>query len=415
MTTVGAHATPPGTDTTPVGTRRGQTMVLIGIGATTGAAHIGNNFTTYLVGGLIDRYGFTPIQMGAWGMAETLAYAAAMFLVAPRAQAVSARTIGLLATIMVVAAQLLSATTAVYAVLLAGRVATGFGFGLLNSAVNLAAGRTAHPARAISAGIAFQTSLFAAVNIGLPMVGASYGVGGMFVALAGLSALLGTGTLALPRADGPRQDVSKAKAKAKGAVAPIGRDGWRVLTAMALFAFGSLAIWPFMERAAHAIGLPATTFGQYQSIATLLSAVGNLGLVAVVARLPRAWPMALALGTCGTACALLTTVSYPLAFAAALIVFNVSWFITYPLLLGLAYSTDPTGRLAVMTTGTWLLFQSFGSLGAGVIAQVFGGYGAIGPLGLGACLIAIATAWPLARRFDGEQPAVPLASPKPAA
>jgi len=50
--------------------------------AATGAAHIGNNFTTYLVGGLIDRYGFTPIQLGAWSMAETLAYAAAMFLVA---------------------------------------------------------------------------------------------------------------------------------------------------------------------------------------------------------------------------------------------------------------------------------------------------------------------------------------------
>ncbi len=391
----------------PIGSRRAQAMVVVGIGAATGAAHIGNNFTTYLVGGLIDKYGFTPIQMGAWSMAETLAYAAAMFLVAPRAQAVSARTIGLVATIVVVAAQFLSAATPLYALLLAGRVATGFGFGLLNSAVNLAAGRTAHPARAISAGIAFQTTLFAAVNIGLPMVGASYGVGGMFIALAGLSAILGLGTLLLPTAHG----LEQGKTSTNPPAVPIGRDGLRVLAAMALFAFGSLAIWPFMERAAHAIGLSATTFGQYQSIATLLSALGNLGLVAVVARLPRAWPMALALGCCGTACALLTTVSIPLAFAAALIAFNVSWFITYPLLLGLAYSTDATGRLAVMTTGTWLLFQSFGSLGAGIIAQMFGGYGAIGPLGLGACLIAIATAWPLARRFDG--PAPLRADPQP--
>ena len=405
MTTAHAQVTALGRETLPAGSRRSQTIVVIGIGAATGAAHIGNNFTTYLVGGLIDRYGFTPIQMGAWSMAETLAYAAAMFLVAPRAQAVSARTMGLVATIVVVAAQLLSAATSVYALLLAGRVATGFGFGLLNSAVNLAAGRTAHPARAISAGIAFQTSLFAAVNIGLPMVGASYGVDGMFIALAGLSAILGLGTLLLPKADG----LVQRKTSTRASVAPIGRDGWRVLTAMALFAFGSLAIWPFMERAAHAIGLSATTFGQYQSVATLLSALGNLGLVAVVARLPRAWPIALARGSCGVACALLTTVSIPLAFAAALIVFNVSWFITYPLLLGLAYSTDATGRLAVMTTGTWLLFQSFGSLGAGIIAQTFGGYGAIGPLGLGACLIAIATAWPLARRFDGERRAAILA------
>lgn len=399
MTAAAGPAPANGDETLPAGSRRSQAMVVVGIGAATGAAHIGNNFTTYLVGGLIDKYSFTPIQMGAWSMAETLAYAAAMFLVAPRAQAVSARTIGVVATIVVVAAQFLSAVTPLYALLLAGRVATGFGFGLLNSAVNLAAGRTAHPARAISAGIAFQTTLFAAVNIGLPMVGASYGVGGMFIALAGLSAILGLGTLLLPNSDGS----SPGKTATIQPSGPIGRDGWRVLSAMALFAFGSLAIWPFMERAAHAIDLSATRFGQYQSIATLLSAVGNLGLVAVVARLPRAWPLALALGSCGVACALLTTVSVPLAFAAALIVFNVSWFLTYPLLLGLAYSTDATGRLAVMTTGTWLLFQSLGSLGAGIIAQMFGGYGAIGPLGLGACLIAIATAWPLARRFDRER------------
>jgi hypothetical protein len=376
--------------------RKSFALTLAGIGAATGAAHIGNNFTTYLVGGLIDRYGFTPVQMGAWSMAETLAYAAAMFLVAPRAQRTSARTLAIVATLLVVAAQAASAGLSLYLPLLAGRVATGFGFGLMNSAVNLAAGRTDHPARAISAGIAVQTVLFAAVNIGLPMVGASHGVSGMFAALAVLSAVLGFGTLLLPTG---RAAVA-GPVTAGSHRAPIGPDGLRVLAAMALFAFGSLAIWPFMERAAHAIGLPATTFGRYQSLATLLSAAGNLALMAVVARLPRLAPIALALGACGIACALLTTVTAPGLFAAALILYNVSWFITYPLLLGLAYSTDPTGRLAVMTTGTWLLFQSLGSLGAGFIAQGFGGYQPVGPLGLGACVLAIAAAWPLAARLD---------------
>jgi len=378
--------------------RKSLALTFAAIGAATGAAHIGNNFTTYLVGGLIDRYGFTPIQMGAWSMAETLAYAAAMFLVAPRAQATSARTLAIVATALVVAAQTASAGLSVYLPLLLGRVATGFGFGLMNSAVNLAAGRTDHPARAISAGIAVQTVLFAVINIGLPIIGASYGVGGMFAALAVLSAVLGLGTLLLPAGR-----ASAAQAKTPSSRAPIGRDGWRVLAAMALFAFGSLAIWPFMERAAHAIGLPATTFGRYQSLATLLSAAGNLGLVAVVARLPRAVPMTLALAVCGLACSLLTTVGSAQVFAAALILYNVSWFLTYPLLLGLAYSTDGTGRLAVMTTGTWLLFQSLGSLGAGIIAQAFGSYQPIGPLGLVACVLAIGTVWPLAARLDRQR------------
>ncbi|HEV8494203.1 MAG TPA: MFS transporter [Candidatus Angelobacter sp.] len=381
------------------------TLVLVGVGAATAAAHIGNNFTTYLVGGLIDGFGFTPIQMGAWSMTETLAYAAAMFIVAPRAHCLSARRLAIIATLLITFAQLLSASTADYSLLLLGRVATGLGFGLMNSAVNMAAGRQMHPARAISAGIAFQTVLFAMVNIGLPLIGERNGVAGMFVALAGLSALLGLGAVFLLDDATSESNTSTATSKQKSATKPLGPDGWRILIAMALFAFGSLAIWPFMERAANAIGISATEFGRYQSLATLLSALGNLGLIAVIARLPRAGSLALALLSCGIACGLLTTVTSSLVFAGALILYNVSWFITYPLLLGLSYSTDKTGRLAVLTTGTWLLSQSFGSLGAGIIAQVLGGYWPIGPLGLLACLAAIATTWPLARYFD-RQPAL---------
>jgi hypothetical protein len=384
--------------------RRSLALTLAGIGAATGAAHIGNNFTTYLVGGLIDRFGFSPIQMGVWSMSETLAYAAAMFLVAPRAQAASSRTLAIVATLLVVAAQAASSGLSGYAPLLMGRLFTGFGFGLMNSAVNLAAGRTEHPARAISAGIAVQTMLFAVINIGLPIVGARHGISGMFAALAALSSVLGLGSLLLPGSTGTSAATVRNVAPGISGRPKLGRDGWRVLLAMALFAFGSLAIWPFMERAAHAIGLPATTFGRYQSLATLLSAAGNLGLVTVVARLRRTLPLALALGTCGLSCALLTTVADAGIFAAALVLYNVSWFLTYPLLLGLAYSSDHTGRLAVMTTGTWLLSQSLGSLGAGIIAEVFGSYQLIGPLGLLACLLAIAATWPLASRFDRQRP-----------
>ena len=51
-------------------------------------------------------------------------------------------------------------------------------------------------------------------------------------------------------------------------------DHIRVLAAMALFTFGSLAIWPFMERAAHAIGISPILFGRFQSVATLASTNG---------------------------------------------------------------------------------------------------------------------------------------------
>lgn len=370
---------------------------LIGVGAATAAAHIGNNFTTYLVGGLMDRFGFTPFAMGAWNMAETLSYAAAMFIVAPRARGLDARMLAMLASVVVIAAQAGSALTGAYPLLVLGRVGTGLGFGLMNSALNLAAGRTGSPARWISLGIAVQTLLYSAIAIGLPLIGRDHGAGGMFLALAGLSVVFGLCALLLPG--------GKGSAAAQAATAgPIGPEGWRVLAAMALFAFGSLAIWPFIERTAHAIGIPATQFGLYQSAAVLASAVGNAGLAMVIARLPRAWPLAAALGACSLTCGLLTTVGSEAAFAAAFVAFMVSWFLTYPLLLRLAYAQPDGERLAVMTTGTWLLAQSLGSLAAGAMAEGFGAYTLIGPLGGAVCFMAIAAALPVARRLDREVP-----------
>ena len=109
----------------------------------------------------------------------------------------------------------------------------------------------------------------------------------------------------------------------------------------------------------------------------------------VLARGPRRGLLEVALMTCGLMCAILTTVNSQIVFAIALQLYNVSWYITYPLLLGLAYAHDPHGRLAVRTTGTWLVAQSAGSLAAGFVAQVTAGYGLVGCLGTITCAIAV--------------------------
>lgn len=217
----------------------------------------------------------------------------------------------------------------------------------------------------------------------------------MFGALAALSAVLTLAAGWLPggRGEPPGGTAQRAPARLEA-------DGWRMLASMALFTFGSLAIWPFMERAAHAIGIPAVIFGRYQSLATLVSALGNLTLAAVVARLRVSWSLTVAVLTCGGACAALTTVSTGSAFGCALITFNASWFICYPLLLGIAYSIDAGGRLAVLSSAVWLLMMSLGSLATGVLAQELGGYRLAVPVGMFFCTAAVVTAWPLARRLN---------------
>jgi hypothetical protein len=80
------------------------------------------------------------------------------------------------------------------------------------------------------------------------------------------------------------------------------------------------------------------------------------------------------------------------------VLYNVAWFVTYPLILGIAFRVDPRGRLPVLCSAVWLLMTSLGSLATGLIAQGFGGYTPIGPLGLGFCAAATLLAAPLARR-----------------
>jgi hypothetical protein len=374
--------------------RSGSIMFFVGVGFATAAAHLGNNFTTYLIGGLIDQFHFSPLQMGAWSMVEMLAYAAAMFLIAPKVSRISPRRLALIAGGLVAIAQILSAELSSYTLLLLTRIGTGIGFGLANTALNLAAGRTSHPARAISAGIALQTLMYALINIVLPMVGARYGVAGMFCALAALSAVFTLLVGALP------STPTEGRHSPSVPHAPIGADGWRVLAAMALFTFGSLAIWPFIERAAHAIGLSAVSYGRIQSIATIASMLGNVALAAVNARIRGTGLLILALVVCGCACGALTSVTTEFGFACALVVYNASWFVTYPLLLAIAYKVDSTGRLAVLCSAAWLLMMSLGSLATGLTAQIFGGYTIVGPLGMLICFAAISAIWPLARRLD---------------
>jgi len=359
-------------------------LLCLGIAAVSGAAHIGINYTQYLVGGLIDRYGFGQFLMGCFASIESFAFAGAMFLFAPRAQMFRPRRMAICASAVIALAQIACAWTAFWPLLLLSRVATGFAYGTLNTAVNVAAGRTSQPSRAISVGISLQVVLFAVMNWTIPTIGKQGGVGAMFIALGLISGTLAFGMLPLP-------DTVEAGAggQVQHEVPPIKPGGWPVLAAMALFAFGTMAIWPFMERAAHAINLPATTYGLYQGLAMALSCLSTFALTMVLAKGPRRWLLEVALMTCGTMCAVLTTVNSQLVFAIALQLYNISWYITYPLLLGLAYAHDPHGRLAVRTTGTWLVAQSLGSLAAGYVAQETAGYGLIGCLGMVTCAIAV--------------------------
>ncbi|MFT8717785.1 MFS transporter [Acetobacter sp.] len=353
-------------------------------------AHLGNNFTPYLIGGLMDQLGFTPLQMGVWSMVELLAYAVTMLLIAPHLRHFSARHMALMAGLIMGSAQFSSSLFHTFLPLLALRVACGLGFGLANTSLNLAAAQTNNPARALSFGLAIQTALYTLINLGLPIAGKRYGTSGMFDILAGLAILFAmVANSFLPNRSNDFLKHSCVRPQ------PLTKNGWKVLLAISVFSFGSLAIWPFIERAAHEIGVSAVRYGQYQSVATLACVASNTIFAALAGRLSLRWTLLIALSVCGTACAALTLVSTHLSFAIALIAFNVSWLIAYPLILSIAYKIDADGRLSVLCSSAWILNMAIGSVVTGTIAQWLGSYVLIGPLGLVGCLTALRMLWPL--------------------
>jgi hypothetical protein len=52
----------------------------------------------------------------------------------------------------------------------------------------------------------------------------------------------------------------------------------------------------------------------------------------------------------------------------------------YPLLMGIGYSVDDSGRLAVLSSAVWLLMMSFGSLATGFTAELLLGYRQVGSM-----------------------------------
>lgn len=321
---------------------------------------------------------------------ELLAYAVTMLFIAPHVVLLSPRRLALAAGALIGAAQFSSSLLHGFIPLLVTRVACGLGFGLANTALNLTAARTNSPTRAISIGLAIQTIIYTLINLSLPVVGTNHGTPGMFVMLAVLAMLF---TLAggsfLPDRPGTsnlQSPVQWNELKSSGRI---------VLIAISLFSFGSLALWPFIERAAHEIGISAVTYGRYQSIATLACAISNTIFGILAQRIPRRWSLPVSLLICGLSCAALTLVSNEAGFAIALIVFNVSWLIAYPLILSVAYQIDAGGRLAVLCSSAWIINMAAGSLVTGAIAQWLESYVLVGPLGLISCVGAFLLLRPL--------------------
>ncbi|WEQ57107.1 hypothetical protein LV564_08685 [Komagataeibacter nataicola] len=357
----------------------------VGISAADCAAHSMNSLGPFAVSALMADLHLNTFQAGIWSTVEMLAYAGAMFGISPWAARVHLRRLALVAGIMVVVAQGASAIMASYGMLLALRLLAGSGLGMLNAVVNIGSARSRSPARSLSLVMIVQTAVFTTSSLLLPQAAAFGGRAGVFGFLALLVMLL----LPLMRFMTSRSGLPLS------CPVPVTRSGERprahprfIIAAVVFYTSGSLAIWPFSAHVGHLAGLTDTAFGWLAAVANIgglaMCIAGSLlgdGRAAFRLLAPAIFLTALA-------CVGQTVPWSILAFCTAFLINYVLWFFIYPNLIGIACRMDPTGRLATLCSGAWMISQASVTPLSGLLGRN-GHFLGIGLLGMGNCLAGV--------------------------
>lgn len=295
-----------------------------------------------VVGALVERLGFTPAQaglvisahLGGIGVAgvpmtflvrkpiwRKLLLAALPVLVGLFALAAFVKDPGLLALTLFGAG-------------LAGGVAVSITLPIMS--------RSKSPTTAFAWWVVLQLAVGSAGVALMPTLLASVGIGGLFLALAGIMALMGPLLVFVPAGPDPSEAVAGAPA---AAISPIGIVG---LVGLFLFYVAVGASWAYFERIGDAAGIAAGPIARTLSIATLCGVVGALLAAFTPPKLGQLGPLELGVATLVVSLGLLFTTLSETSFLSSAVLFKIAWTFTLPFLLGSLSLVDKTGRLLVL-------------------------------------------------------------------
>jgi len=349
----------------------------------------------FLIGAWIDHSSFTARQASLLAFCEASSVTLTMFGVSPRMRSVSLSRLAFVASLLLIAAQVLSTTTRQYVLLAACRCAAGVALGLLSAAANTAAARTESPERAFAISTGVMVLLFSGLSILLPISGRDLGSGGMFGALAIMSAMCVPAWKLLP--SGRTASTTAAISPPRHHI-PIGA-ATSVIATMLLFSSGAAAIVAFSERIGHSIGMSPNEIGATSAIAYLLSLIGPIGVAGLGTRVGRTVPLLVGLIGTAASCVAVAEAWNSVSYGVSLVFYNAIWWFAYSYILGMASTIDRDGMLVSIAGGTYLVGFSCGTGLAGVVATALN-YSAIGWTAALTCVSGVCVIWQTARKAD---------------
>lgn len=327
---------------------------------------------------LVEQGGLSPPAAGYALSAEMSAIAASTIAVALYVRRLPWRRVLALALSLMVLGNLASiAAVGHLELLLAARVATGLGAGLVVPLGFATLGRTAAADRNFGLSVLVVLSYATIVTPVLPTLVAHVGIGGMFGLMAAVAAFA-LGFLRYVPAGGA------ASSEAAGRVVDPGA-AWRFAGLGAMFAyfFAQGAFWSFAALAGRYGGLAEQDVANAIAISQFAGVAGAACAATIGARVGRALPLTvgIVLGA-GAVIGMTSGLDVP-RYTSAMIVYNFAWNLTHPYLLAVIARFDADGRHVTYAVAMHKIGLAAGPA-AGAAVLTHAGYAGVATLSLAA-------------------------------
>lgn len=299
------------------------------------------------------------------------------------------RKVMVVAIIMLVAGNLLSAVVTDFTELIILRFFTGLlGEGVIFTIAMAAIGDAIKPDRAFAFSIVGQVGLGMVALLGFPYVAAAAGYFGVLGVMAILAFLCLFLVPWLPVGG----DKDLADRHIDAITASRGNNTTPLIGLLAMFFWfvGLSGIWTFVERIGVQIPVAPTTIGTLLSIGLGLGALTSLLVALIGDRYGRLWPPLVATGIHFIMCFIFSGNLSLVSYSVLVLLFTFVWNLGLPYLLGLIADSDNDGRLVVLVVTAQAFGNTVGPLWAGQVVE-FQGLSAVGLSSMLFCLLAIVT------------------------
>ncbi|KAF4559681.1 MFS transporter [Pseudomonas sp. CES] len=350
----------------------------------------------YLISAIMNDLGLDAAQAGMLMSAEFVVTMVASLGVASVVGRAPRRTLALIGALLVVTANLISAQVGELHALVIVRCLAGFGAGICLSCGNASIAAARDPERAAGQMNVLFVALMAAVMIVYADVMGSYGLKGLYLAIAATNALMLGLIVLMPQRRGARDECETLQANNTSGRTLLSMPAIFMMAAMFLFSMRDTMGWAFVEQVGVRVGYSGDELGRLFALQSVLGLIGPVLASLVGRRFGIAMPVIFGIVSTG-----MVGMGYVLGehsrltYTVSVMLISTTYFYALAYLTGLAASLDRDGRIAAASGSFLTLGIAVGPTFSGLLAE-HGGFPTVG-WGIGLAMLAtlIAVAVPL--------------------